>query len=178
MPKWKQGAIRFESVGVKCTPETWLAYLKSRGGDCEDVDLNWTYWDLRIRSVDVTLSLWRWLEGRGLLTDCRVQGVRGELDRRHVTWLDDWQPVLRAAKPGDFELDRFVIDDLLVHVRNPTFRYPVSLFHGELPRLRKQWLLYDVLSADHLVGAFDECLFSVHRPHTAASEPRAKAVRK
>jgi Yeast mitochondrial distribution and morphology (MDM) proteins len=35
--------------------------------------------DLNIDSVDVTLSLWRWLDGKGLVEDAVVKGVRGVL---------------------------------------------------------------------------------------------------
>ena len=37
--------------------------------------------DLNIDSVDVTLSLWKWLDGKGLVEDAAVKGVRGVLGR-------------------------------------------------------------------------------------------------
>jgi mitochondrial distribution and morphology protein 31 len=47
----------------------------------DDVDTNYTMYDLNIDSVDVTLSLWRWLDGKGLVEDAVVKGVRGILGR-------------------------------------------------------------------------------------------------
>jgi len=44
--------------------------------DAKD-DEELTYFDINIDSVAVTLSLWRWLDGRGLITDAEVHGVRG-----------------------------------------------------------------------------------------------------
>ncbi len=35
--------------------------------------------DLTVDSIDVTLSLARWLEGKGLIADAVVKGVRGVL---------------------------------------------------------------------------------------------------
>lgn len=43
----------------------------------EDEDVNFTMFDLNIDSVDVTLSLTRWLDGKGLVADAVVRGVRG-----------------------------------------------------------------------------------------------------
>jgi hypothetical protein len=32
--------------------------------------------------------------------------------------------------------------------------------------LRKQWLFYDFMKAEGIVGQFDNCLFSLHRPQS------------
>ena len=45
----------------------------------EEEDWNMSLFDLNIDSVDVTLSLWRWLDGKGLVEDAVVKGVRGVL---------------------------------------------------------------------------------------------------
>jgi distribution and morphology protein 31 len=45
----------------------------------EGEDWNMSLFDLNIDSVDVTLSLWRWLDGKGLIEDAVVKGVRGVL---------------------------------------------------------------------------------------------------
>lgn len=66
-------------------------------------------------------------------------------DRRHVRWDPNvpWDPVAARQKytPGDFELEKLTIDDLLVTVYQPYgFRpYPVSIFSAELNQFRKQW---------------------------------------
>ncbi len=45
----------------------------------DDDDTNKSSFDLTIDSVDVTLSLWRWLDGKGLVENAVVRGVRGVL---------------------------------------------------------------------------------------------------
>ena len=45
--------------------------------DLAEKDYNMTMFDLNIDSVDVTLSLKRWLDGKGLVEDAVVRGVRG-----------------------------------------------------------------------------------------------------
>jgi distribution and morphology protein 31 len=172
VPRWREGTIRLKNVSVVCTGDTWASRVeaerKQKGLTLlqdGDLDLNWTYWDLNIASVDVTLSLWSWLEGRGLVKECTMKGVRGVVDRRHITWDPDWVPTRRRPLIGDFEMDRFIVEDLLLTVLNPNFRpYSVSVFYGELPLFRKQWLLYDMMCADSITGVIDNCLFSVHRP--------------
>jgi mitochondrial distribution and morphology protein 31 len=59
---------------------------------------------MTIESVDVTLSLWRWLEGRGILEECLMKGVRGVVDRRHIKFDPDWTPARRDPLPGDFDM--------------------------------------------------------------------------
>jgi distribution and morphology protein 31 len=43
----------------------------------DDEDTNYTMFDLQVDSIDVTLSLWRWLDGKGLVQDAVIKGVRG-----------------------------------------------------------------------------------------------------
>ena len=129
------------------------------------MDLNWTFWDLQVKSIDVTLSLWKLMDGKGLLKECIMKGIRGTIDRRHITFDSDWKPSRRHPMYGDFELNNFVLEDMLVSILNPGFRpFFMSVFNAELPCLRKQWLLYDIFCADSIVGQVDNCLFSVHKP--------------
>lgn len=41
-----------------------------------------------------------------------------------------------------------------------------SIFQASIPKLRKQWLFYDLLSADSITGQVDGCLMSLHKPQT------------
>ncbi len=97
---------------------------------------------------------------KGFIKECTMKGVRGNLDRRHITWDVNWVPLRRSPQFGDFELTKFIVEDFLITVQNPSFRpYSISIFHATLPILRKQWLLYDFFCADSIVGVFDDCLF-------------------
>jgi len=149
-------------------------------------ELNYSVFDLDVDSVDVTLSLWRWLDGKGLVKDVTIKGVRGVLgmlyfpsftllltfhaDRRAVEWDPSLDPADFRHKPqqGDFELENVQLEDVLITVYQPGgFRpYTASIFRGEFKRLRKQWLFYDFLSAENIVGQFDNCLFSLHKPQS------------
>jgi distribution and morphology protein 31 len=157
-------------------------------GDETVEDVNYSMFDLNIDSVDVTLSLWRWLDGKGLIEDAVIKGVRGTLgknfldpcqpcthfllDRRSVYWDPD-NPLDPASfrhlgHPGDFELESLQIEDLLITVYQPDgFRpYTASIFQADIKCFRKQWLFYDFLCAENIVGQFDNCLFSLHKPQS------------
>jgi distribution and morphology protein 31 len=106
VPKWKDSRISFKNVYVvrrptvaRDTPQsgakpTAIGYdisnhpLVHGNGEEEDEphlpnlseeDTHYTQFDLTVDSIDVTLSLWRWLDGKGLVKDAVVKGVRGIL---------------------------------------------------------------------------------------------------
>jgi distribution and morphology protein 31 len=107
VPKWKDSRISFKNVYVSRRPSPTARTRKridhaaavgydvsnhpnyyfpvTEEEDDDDVpptegeDWNMSLFDLNIDSVDVTLSLWRWLDGKGLIEDAVVKGVRGVL---------------------------------------------------------------------------------------------------
>ena len=191
VPRWRAGTLRLQNVSIQCDANSWISRKKQEwinAGNALDelphIDTNWAFWDLKVQSIDVTLSLWRWLDGKGLIKECTVKGVRGTIDRTHIEWPHDWKPFRRLPAFGDFEILNFVVEDLLVTLKNPGQRpYKISIFHGQAPLLRKQWLLYDLCCANSIVGVFDDSLFSVHRPQRsdwvfeeASKGPWAKMV--
>ncbi|KAJ5084341.1 hypothetical protein NUU61_008920 [Penicillium alfredii] len=191
VPKWKNGVITFKNVFVskrpgqgtgnvsKGSPKTAAAAAAARGDSGsedpqlvpEEEDTNYTQFDLSIETVNVTLSFAKWLNGKGLLRDVEVKGIRGVVDRRYVHWSDDDldpKSYRHEHNPGDFEIDSFKMDDLLVTIYQPDdFRpFSVSIFSCDLPQLRKQWLFYDFLSANMMSGSFDNSLFTIHPRQT------------
>ena len=133
----------------------------------EEEDGNYTQFDLSIDAVNVTLSFTKWFNSKGMLHDVEVKGVRGVIDRTHVHYNGDYidpRSYKHEHNPGDFEIDSFKMEDLLVTVYQPqNFRpFSVSIFSCDLPRLRRQWLFYDMMSANTMSGSFDDSLFTVH----------------
>ncbi|KAI9300219.1 mitochondrial distribution and morphology protein family 31/32 [Cunninghamella echinulata] len=199
VPNWKDGKIRFNNVRIyrmpkserekfqQSTSQQPLQPYSTNENDPlygvyldEDEKQNevlktWMWFDLTLDRVECTFSLLRWMDGKGLVQSADVQGVRGVVDRRHVRWDPNvkYDPVAARHKytPGDFELEKLTMEDLLVTVYQPNgFRpYPVSIFQAQLDRFRKQWFFYDLLCATSIVGAFDKCLFSVHSPQLEKS---------
>lgn len=131
---------------------------------------NYTMFDLNIEEVEVTLSLPKWFDGKGLVNNAKVRGVRGVIDRRHVYW-DTSKPLVPAdfrhpSNTGDFELENFDVEDFLVTVHQPGGQRPfnVSIFDARIGPFRKRWMFYDLMSAVGITGQYDNCLFSLHKP--------------
>ncbi|TYJ56793.1 hypothetical protein B9479_002563 [Cryptococcus floricola] len=143
------------------------AYLAAPPAPPED---NYTMYDINIDQVEVSLSLMRWLDGKGLVKDVNIKGLRGVVDRRSVWW-DLSKPLdpvdfRHATQPGDFEFESFTMEDALVTIYQPGGQRPfnVSIFNAVLGSLRKRWFFYDMMSAEGITGQFDNCLFSLHMP--------------
>jgi distribution and morphology protein 31 len=92
------------------------------------------------------------------------------VDRRSIQWSPDLDPASfrHVAQQGDFELESLVLEDVLITVYQPGgFRpYTFSIFRADIGTLRKQWLFHDFMKAEGIVGQFDNCLFSLHRPQS------------
>ena len=184
VPRWKDGVITFKNVFVSRRPgqgkpkvtkgslESVTAAVVASTPDGADVgteaeDTNYTQFDVTLDTVNVTLSFTKWLNSKGILRDVEIKGVRGVIDRTHVHPIGepiDPKSYRHEHNPGDFEIDSFKLDDLLVTVHQPGgFRpFSVSVFSCDLPQLRRQWLFYDFLCANNVSGAFDESLFTIH----------------
>ena len=193
VPKWKNGVITFRNVFVsrrpgqrrssvtKGSPSSAAAIAAARHTHDQDMeqedaaaldeaavdDGNYTQFDVTVNSVDVTLSFYKWWNGKGPLKDVEVRGVRGVIDRTHVKWgpgpFDPFSYRHEHAA-GDFEIERFKLEDLMVTVHQPNgFRpFSASIFSCELPQFRKHYMFYDFLSANHVSGSFDGSLFTIH----------------
>ncbi|EGR50553.1 uncharacterized protein TRIREDRAFT_75686 [Trichoderma reesei QM6a] len=186
VPKWKNGVIAFRNVFISRRPGQIESSVSKGSSDAAAVaavaaagrqaphnvatpedDGNYTQFDVTIANVNVTLSFLNWWNGKGLLKDVEVNGVRGVVDRTSVRWPQQQVDPLsyrHKHQPGDFEIESFKLEDLLLTIRQPDgFRpFSVSIYSCELPRLRKQWLFYDFLSASHMSGSFDGSLFTIH----------------
>jgi len=187
VPTWKDGVITFRNVFVSRRPgktrtreravskgsstaaaaAAAAATQVAKDENDPDEDTNYTQFDVTIDTVNVTLSFTKWFNGKGLLQDVEVRGVRGVVDRTFVHWTDeniDPKSYRHTHNIGDFEIDDFKMSDVLLTLYQPNdFRpFTISIFSCELPRLRKQWLFYDFLSATTMSGSFDNSLFTIH----------------
>ncbi|KIW26327.1 uncharacterized protein PV07_09427 [Cladophialophora immunda] len=182
VPKWGDGVITFKNVFVsrrpgrvqsrvtKGSPEA-AAQASSAEDPVPPEEQNYTQFDITIGEVNVTLSFSKWWNSKGLLQNVEVKHVRGVVDRTHVFATGeeiDPKSLRHEHNPGDFEIESFKIEDLLLTILQPEgFRpFPVSIYNADLPRLRKQWLFYDFLCANSITGEFDKSLFTIHPRQT------------
>jgi distribution and morphology protein 31 len=187
VPKWGDGVISFSNVFVSRRPGKGKAKVikgsqaqlaaaaasnqaTNKSSNDED-DGNYTQFDVSIETVNVTLSFAKWFNGKGILRDVEMKGIRGVIDRTFVKetgiYIDpkSWR---REHNPGDFEIESFKLEDLLVTVYQPNnFRpFNISIFSCDLPKLRQQWLFYDFMSANNVSGSIDNSLFTLHPRQT------------
>ncbi|KAM3537225.1 hypothetical protein ARSEF1564_009857 [Beauveria bassiana] len=175
VPKWGDGVIAFRNVFVSRRPGQVKSSV-SKGSydeaaaaaagrqaqlanteDTED-DGNYTQFDMTIANVNVTLSFLNWWDGKGLLKDVEVNGVRGVIDRTSVRWplvpLDPYS-YRHEHQPGDFEIESFKLEDLLVTIHQPNGFRPFSVSIYSYADESKAWkkssrLRIDGLKIDHL----------------------------
>lgn len=94
VPRWREGRLRLGKVYVSRRPQledgsvegTLRSGLVQGPGEVfgpvemteeQKEEHNYTMFDLNIDEVEVTLSLPRWLDGKGLVENAKVKGVRG-----------------------------------------------------------------------------------------------------
>jgi distribution and morphology protein 31 len=208
VPRWKDNCIQFKNVFVSRRPRYGKNARRSVSKGSVEIaaaaaaaaitadnnnpaeaealhiveeaeeDTNYTQFDVTIETVNVTLSFARWMNGKGLLKDVEIKGVRGVIDRTNVHWDSNPDPrsLRREHCPGDFEIESFKLEDLLVTVYQPGgFRaFSASIYSCDLPQLRKQWLFYDFLSANNCSGSFDDSLFTIHPRQSHSIGPSSR----
>ncbi|KAF2769862.1 hypothetical protein EJ03DRAFT_327004 [Teratosphaeria nubilosa] len=183
VPTWRDGVITFNNVFVSRRPGqankkarsvskgssiAAAAEAATQSTESPEDDGNYSQFDVTIQTVNVTLSFTKWFNGKGLLHDVEIKGVRGVIDRTHVRPIEgaptDPKSYRHTHNTGDFEIDNFRMEDVLLTIHQPRgFRpFSVSVYNCELPRLRKQWLFYDFLCANNMSGSFDDSLFTIH----------------
>jgi distribution and morphology protein 31 len=74
VPRWREGAIRLGNVKIYCDDASWISLRMEQAAQngetisAEEIDVNFTYLDLNVDSIDIKLSLWRWLDGVDILS--------------------------------------------------------------------------------------------------------------
>lgn len=188
VPGWRDGKISFNKCFVSKRPKNRnkskfekgsqadaIANAVARGdgqiseadGDEPYDDGNYTQFDLTIDQVNVSFSFSKFVNGRGILDEVEVNGLRGIVDRTHVRWAKDDDPrnYKNIHRQGDFEISNFKMNDVLFTLAQPSgFRpFNVSIYSCDLPILRKNWLFYDFLNANNISGSYDDSLFTIHK---------------
>lgn len=135
---------------------------------------NYTQYDLTIKELEVSLSFKKWFQGRGLIEEMSISGIRGVVDRTNVQWKegDDPRNYLNVKQPGDFEINNFKMNDVLFTLYPPDGLRPfkVSIYTCELEKLRQQWFFFDFLNANFISGKYDGSLFTVNKRYNSSGK--------
>ncbi|EDO16046.1 hypothetical protein Kpol_1067p18 [Vanderwaltozyma polyspora DSM 70294] len=185
VPNWASGNIIMHKVFISRRPKLSQNFTKGSQeeavqraelalrekqfliNDLKFDDGNYTQFDLTIDQLEFSLSLSNWLNGKGIVDEVKINGLRGVVDRTHVAWKpkDNPRNYLNVHKPGDFEINKFSMNDVLITLYQPRkFRpFQVSIHNCELPQLRKNWLFFDILNATSMSGTYDNSMFTIHK---------------
>ena len=117
------------------------------------------------------LSFRKYLEGAGILKELSIKGVKGKIDSSNVEWDYSVPSKKMTWTYGDFDFEKLHIEDFHVDFHVPYLKDPLqlSIFNMESDRFRKQWFLFDILSANCIRGSFQNCLFNFQRNETSDS---------
>jgi len=173
----KIGKYLTNNTGITITFESARGELKTGYISLENVnvsrrprpDEHLSSIQLSIKRIDINLSLLWMLEGKGIIKECLLSGVRGLIDRRTegVYVNKDYIYPRKKKAQGDFVFEKLEVKDLLItyYLPDRTHRpLSISIYHLESDRFRKQWLLLDLLSCKSIIGKFDNSLFTFTIP--------------
>lgn len=176
-PGWSDGVITLKNCVVQKRPRviSTIEHInRATSGEIlskttEEVydDGNYTQFDLTIDELNLRLSFWKWISGRGIIDTAQFTGVRGVIDRTHVVWKanDDPRNYKNIPAPGDWEIENIKLEDLFVTILQPYEFRPckLAIYNGDLPILRKNWVMLDMLTCNHLSGSYDGSLFTLNK---------------
>ena len=177
VPDWKYGTIQLKNCKISRRPKVVKIIEKveksidgkviNKTFEEEYDDGNYTQFDITIDEINVSLSFWRWISGKGIVDTSLMKCIRGVIDRTHVVWKkgDDPRNYKNVYKPGDWEIENFVVEDVLLTMYNPNGFRPtqLSIYNADLKIFRKNWLMIDVLTCNHLSGCYDGSLFTINK---------------
>lgn len=177
VPDWKDGTIQLKNCFVSRRPKVIKVVErveKSVDGKVLEItneeiydDGNYTQFDLTIGEINISLSFWRWISGKGFIDTTSIKSIRGVIDRTHVVWKkhDDPRNYKNVYRPGDWELEKYEVEDLLVTIYHPNGFRPceLSIYNAELDCFRKNWLMLDMLTCNHVSGCYDGSLFTINK---------------
>lgn len=176
-PDWNDGVIKLKNCIIQKRPNviSTIEHInRASNGEIinrskEDVydDGNYTQFDLTVDELKLRLSFWKWISGRGIIDTACFIGVRGIIDRTHVIWKenDDPRNYKNIPAPGDWEIENIKLEDLFVTIHQPYEFRPckLSIYNGDIPILRKNWVMLDILTSTHLSGSYDGSLFTLNK---------------
>ncbi|AQZ12455.1 MDM32 (YOR147W) [Zygosaccharomyces parabailii] len=157
IPEWKKRCIRFNKVGFKTSQQEHT--------EQNEQEPKFEF-DLKFHQIELSLNLWKWLWGNGLIQDLSVFGMRGEVTVSYA---------YRTNSPEDYLLDWFsnkeynlghvqITDSTVdVHDKQMEKSFKISIYDLDMPQLRFEWMIPDFFNANIVTGAINHSLFSIHK---------------
>ena len=157
IPEWKSGFIKFKDVKIDTH---------------KDQKNNILEFHLFFHEIEINLSLKKWLQGKGLINDIKIFGIRGETvinykEKRHNE--NSQELLLNWFSNPNYKLMNVNISDSKFHVienfadgSEPT-NVKIRIFNLDISGLRFNQLLTDFLKANVITGSINNSLFTFHK---------------
>lgn len=141
-------AIRFEDAIIPDFQNGMIEFKKVKIHSKHNTDVN-----LIIDSLKLTLSFKKWQDLRGLIDNVEIFGMNGEV----ITTNDK---IINLFENKNYELNNVKISDSNIYLNG----LKLSIFNSEIPKLRLDWLLFDIFNASNISGSVnDSSMFSIHK---------------
>lgn len=181
LPELKDGMLRFKNVRFESTqPDS-----KFEG---------------TINALNVSLSFSKWYEGKGIIDELDISGMRVQLYYQNdtepqMTTVSQTKPIFRFNEAvhyqfdlpehtetkvvpstfidSSYELSLVKVHDSYVDVYESDAVEPfrVAVFNCDLPQLRGDRLLLDFFNANIVTGSMNDSLFTIHKRQTKTASP-------
>lgn len=158
---WKEGTLKLGNVNIKRDPF-----------DLYSIDQNVSAILLDIEEISVKISLMWWLQGYGFIQKLHAKNVTGDIYSEHLVWDAKNLRENREKKRGDFVIEDLKLNNVSVNLHQVAHKRPLKLqIHSiDCGKVRKQWLLRDLLLSHSAYGIFDGSLFSLTRRPSSGDE--------
>lgn len=157
---WKEGTLKLGNVNIKRDP---FAHFS--------IDQNVSAILLDIEEISVKISLMWWLQGHGFIQNLHAKNITGDIFSEHLVWDNIKSRTNRESKRG-FVIEDLKLSNVNVNLHQVAHKRPLKLqIHSiDCGRVRKQWLLRDLLCSKSAYGIFDGSLFSLTRRPSVGDE--------
>ncbi|GMM32014.1 hypothetical protein DAMA08_047590 [Martiniozyma asiatica (nom. inval.)] len=144
---WENGKIKIKNVKIKSSDTDFLIY------------------NLKFDQINLTLSLSKWLHGKGLINDVDINGMEGDVYINNSATME-LEAEMDNSLHENYEFGNFKITHSKLNFQNENLlQHPLELclFNCELDRIRRDWIVYDFLDANTMFGSLGGSLFTLHR---------------
>ena len=145
VPNWKENSIRLKNVRIARTFEELPAEERAAH------ERHYAKFDVSVDTLEIKLSFLRLWEGRGLLRECTMKGVRGSIGTGHNTihsQSKEWHQNAEAHRNGQHRFDGAADRSAIVYDESVSW-----------PRRKAQWGDFDLENV-HI----EDALFTVMQP--------------
>lgn len=158
---WKEGTLKLGKVNIKRDPF-----------DSVSINQNVSAILLDIEEISVKISLIWWLQGHGFIEKLHARNITGDIFSEHLIWDTKNLNIVREHKRGDFVIEDLKLSDVNVNLHQIAQNRPlrVQIHSIDCGKVRKQWLLRDLLLSHSAYGIFDGSLFSLTRKQSNGDE--------